>query len=385
MGLCDADNIRMMSGCINQHLECRLNAENSSIQQATKSYEAWMRNRTNIVESQLQAKHQQMREDLISFFRGTYYRWAQLWPEECDDLCGAPQVVAVGDLHVDSFGTWRDSEGRLCWGVDDFDESYPLPYTSDLVRLATSLRLSIDSESLSIKFKDGCEAILEGYRRTLKASGRPMVLAECEKVIGELGFTCIKRPDKFWKALNAKPAISEGLPKDVKKAVEATFPDPRLEYKVVRREAGLGSLGQVRFVSIAEWYGNCIAREAKAMLPSACVWLDGKNDSSPSYYTKAMNSNVRPCDPYQRIEGKWLVRRLSPDSNPIYITDLPTKRDEQALLDAMGSEAANVHLGTPGQAKNILKDLDGREAKWLKTAGKHMAKVITQEWKSYKT
>jgi uncharacterized protein (DUF2252 family) len=35
-----------------------------------------------------------------------------------------------------------DIEGRLCWGVDDFDESYPLPYTKDLVRLATSAKIA---------------------------------------------------------------------------------------------------------------------------------------------------------------------------------------------------------------------------------------------------
>src|ERR1039458_5738131 len=39
-------------------------------------------------------------------------------------LRDAPKVLAVGDLHVGSFGTWRDTEGRLSWGVDDFDESY---------------------------------------------------------------------------------------------------------------------------------------------------------------------------------------------------------------------------------------------------------------------
>ena len=58
-------------------------------------------------------------------------------------------MLAVGDLHVNSFGTWRDAEGRLCWGVDDFDESYPLAYTNDLVRLAASLKIVIDAESLS--------------------------------------------------------------------------------------------------------------------------------------------------------------------------------------------------------------------------------------------
>src|SRR5216683_5892811 len=46
------------------------------------------------------------------------------------EVARAPQIVAVGDLHVGSFGTWRDGEGRLCWGVDDFDEAYPLPYTN---------------------------------------------------------------------------------------------------------------------------------------------------------------------------------------------------------------------------------------------------------------
>jgi hypothetical protein len=342
-----------------------------------------MRGFTGIIESQLSSKHEQMKQDLLAFFRGTYYRWAQLWPEECADFCNAPEVLAVGDLHVDSFGTWRDSEGRLCWGVDDFDESFPLPYTNDLIRLATSLRLAIDAESLSIRFKNGCEAIREGYEETLKSRGRPMVLAECEETVGELGFACIKRPDKFWKALNSKPTISEGLPKDAKKALEATLPDPRVEYKVVRREAGLGSLGQERFVAIAKWYGNCIAREAKAMLPSACVWLIGKNAQGQSYYSKAMNSTVRPCDPYQRIVGKWLIRRLSPDSNPIYIADLPTKSDEQELLHAMGSEAANVHLGTRGQTKNILRDLNGRKTKWLRGAADDMAKLMKREWKSY--
>lgn len=355
----------------------------NSIRQATTSYEKWMRGCTNIIDSQLAAKHTKMRADLPSFFRATYYRWAQLWPDECEDLRDGPEVLSVGDLHVDSFGTWRDSEGRLCWGVDDFDESYPLPYTNDLIRLGASLRIAIDAESLSLTFKDGCEAILEGYRKTLLAGGRPMVLAECETKLGQLGFQCIKRPEKFWKGLNERPTVENGLPKEVKKALESTFPNPKLGYKVVRREAGLGSLGQERFVAIAKWYGNCIAREAKAMSPSACVWLSGTNDKGQSFYSKAMNSTIRPCDPYQQIIGKWLIRRLSPDSNPIYIADLPTKRDEEALVQAMGSEAANVHLGTPKEVKNILKDLQLRKAKWLAAAAKHMAKIMKHEWKEY--
>ena len=113
------------------------------IQRATHEYEAWMRRCTKVVESELTGKHEQMRSDPFLFFRGTYYRWTQLWPEICNDLHKAPRVLGVGDLHVGSFGTWRDREGRLCWGVDDFDDAYPLPYSNDLVRLAASIRMVI--------------------------------------------------------------------------------------------------------------------------------------------------------------------------------------------------------------------------------------------------
>jgi hypothetical protein len=36
---------------------------------------------------------------------------------------GAPVVTGVGDLHVENFGTWRDADARLVWGVNDFDEA----------------------------------------------------------------------------------------------------------------------------------------------------------------------------------------------------------------------------------------------------------------------
>src|SRR5271170_5015238 len=148
--------------------------------QATSSYESWMRSCATIVESDLRLKHEQMRSDLFMFFRGTFYRWAQLWPEICPDLSRAPMVLACGDLHVNSFGTWRDSEGRLAWGVDDFDDSYPLPYTNDLVRLATSVKLLTDSSDLNIRYREGCEAIVEGYEEALRGGGCAFVLAEHE-------------------------------------------------------------------------------------------------------------------------------------------------------------------------------------------------------------
>src|SRR6202158_5818529 len=149
-----------------------------TIAQATTSYETWMRRCTRVVEAHLRRKPRLMRDDPFGFLRGSFYRWAQLWPTVCRELHRAPHVLAVGDLHVGSFGTWRDAEGRLCWGVDDFDECWPLPYTNDLVRLAASAKILADAKQLAVSVKDLCDAILDGYVKTLRSGGAPFVLAE---------------------------------------------------------------------------------------------------------------------------------------------------------------------------------------------------------------
>lgn len=360
-------------------------AKEMNIHQATRSYEEWMRQCcTTVIEADLRFKHQQMREEPFMFFRATFYRWAQQWPELCPDLNHAPKVLAVGDLHVDSFGTWRDAEGRLCWGVDDFDESWPLPYTNDLVRLAASAKIVADSEQLSINVKDSCDAILDGYVRSLKGGGEPFVLAEREQSMEKLGIEAFKPPDGFWEKLAHLPVARGGLPGDAVQSLRKTLPSADLDCKIARRKAGLGSLGQERFVALVRWKGGWIARELKTLLPSACLWLEGRSGHFQSYYREAINSAVRSNDPFQTVGGKWLTRRLSPDSNPIEMAALSRKRDEEKLLYAMGAEAANVHLGSKRQTANILKDLSKRKSDWLRSAAKSTSKAVVGEWKEYR-
>jgi hypothetical protein len=138
-------------------------------------------------------------------------------------------------------------------------------------------------------------------------------------------------------------------------------------------------------VAIAEWEGGCIAREAKAMVPSSCAWLNGRSGDRNSYYQQAIARAVRAHDPFQKTVGRWIMRRLSPDSNPVEIACLSKKRDEEKLLHAMGSEAANVHLGSRPRIKDILKDLDRRKTNWLRSAAKAMANAIEKDWKEYRS
>ena len=351
---------------------------------ATHSYETWMRRCAVVVAGDLRTKHAEMRSELFKFFRATFYRWIQQWPDVCRDLRRAPHVLAVGDLHVGSFGTWRDAEGRLCWGVDDFDEAYRLPYTNDLCRLAASAKVVIDAEQLDVKFKDACDVILEGYRDALRHEGCPIVLGDREVNLERLGVEALKRPEDFWPTLQHRPTVRSPLPAGVRRAFRDTLPHSIRDYRVVRREAGIGSLGQQRFVAIASWNGDLIAREAKAMVPSACLWVRGLARRGQSFYQRALEGAVRSPDPVQSMHGTWLVRRLSPDANPIEIADLPKRRDEETLLRAMGTEAANVHLGSRRQIVAVLEDLRRRKANWLRVAAKAMADATHHDWKRFR-
>jgi hypothetical protein len=150
-------------------------------------------------------------------------------------------------------------------------------------------------------------------------------------------------------------------------AIQESLP-PTIDYKVSRRQAGMGCLRQPRFVAVAEHEGGCIAREIKAADPSAMVWNNGESGSGERYHHKAIASAVRSRDPYQETVKGWVLRRLSPDSNPIELDGLPKVRDEHTLLRALGEEAANRHLGSKKQISGVLKDLRGRKNDWLRKA-----------------
>jgi hypothetical protein len=351
--------------------------------EATRSYESWMARHHELVPHQLIDKHTSMKENLFAFFRGTFYRWMQIWPSTVSKpVQKAPHILAVADLHIDSFGTWRDIEGRLAWGVDDFDEASYLPYTNDLVRLASSVRIVSATGVLQISLRQACDTILEAYRDTLRSGGAPIILAENEHILETLGIKELKGPLNFWKKLNRLPHCQRDCPGQALKALEHSLPRS-VPYKLVRRAAGIGSLGRPRFVAIAEWKGGFIAREAKAMIPPAAAW-NHDNARTNNYYNRIIKSAVRSHDPFQQVIGGWLIRRLSPDSDPISISDWPRKRDEITLLRSMSREVANIHLGSTSQVKSILSHLESIDSEWLHEDARQMAKAVTKDWKEYR-
>ena len=325
-----------------------------------------------------------MAADAFSFLRATYYRWAEIWPEELPELADAPRVLAIGDLHVENYGTWRDAEGRLVWGVNDFDEATNLPYTADLVRMATSAGLAAAEGHLTINLKEACAAVLGGYASCLKAGGRPMVLAENDRWLRKLATGRLRDPVSFWSRMGELPTARGPLASNLQELLRQRLPRSAGSVRYARRRAGVGSLGLERLVAIAEWNGGLVAHEAKALAPSARDWSHPPHGAERIHYLELVNQSVRCPDPMVEVRDVWLVRRLSPDCSRILLDELPKRRDEARLLKAMGWEAGNMHLGTRGAGKAILADLARRKQGWLRDAATRMARRLRVDWKEWR-
>lgn len=357
----------------------------TDIRQATAAYERWLGAQMTIVTADLRHKHERMAESPFVFLRGTFYRWIERWPVICPEIVHAPRVLAVGDLHVENFGTWRDAEGRLVWGVNDVDEAWPLPYTQDLTRLATSALFAIRTCQFKLLPRVACAAILEGYRRGLEVGGRALVLAERRRWLREIALSEERAPVVFWEKIDANRPARGAIPH---KVLRDSLPDHRAPYRVVRRVAGVGSLGRQRFVALTDWFGSRIAREAKAFAPSAAELVMGTGNTRRAggrpLGAELLSRAVRGADPFFRIADGWIVRRLAPDCSRIELQDLAAARDERRLLRAMGFETANMHLGSVTR-QTLLADLVARKPSWLRRAAIQMADVVEADWRDWRS
>jgi uncharacterized protein (DUF2252 family) len=353
------------------------------IGEATASYERWLlKQGVPILRGDLDLKHRLMAADAFSFLRATFYRWSQLWPEVCPESASAPVVLAVGDLHVENFGTWRDSEARLIWGVNDFDEVTSLPYTQDLIRLACSALLAIEESRLTLSGRRACEAVLAGYTESLRSGGGVAVLAERYRWLRDLAVARLKDQRPFWAHLRGLRSVSRHTEPKIRRLLEASLPTQNLDTRLVHRRAGLGSLGRQRLVVLADWQGGLVAREAKPLAPSAWLWARNA-EGARIRYMELVHRAVRVPDPCLAVHGRWLIRRLAPDSSRIELASLPRGHDENRLLWMMGWETANLHLGTPSQRRRVLADLARRKTTWLAKAADRMLEAVTRDWRKW--
>ncbi len=350
------------------------------------SFEAWMAEQLGclLVTGDLRHKHKRMRRDPFLFLRGTCWRWAEIAGVEAPELMEGPAVGSVGDAHVGNFGLWRDAEGRLVWGVNDFDEAATIPYRMDLARLVTSARLARrkgDTDGAdSTDDRDLAEAALDGYAAGI-ADPRPWVLEQDHVWLRDLFAATDHERVRFWAKLrDAKPAGPVATPyrAALERAVESAAAGATGPIAFSRRRAGVGSLGRPRLVALADDAGGPIAREAKALLPSC--W---DRDAPAGQHYALARGRYRSPDPFLRAEGGIVSRRLAPNSRKIDI-GAHKRRVRRRLIGAMARDIGAIHAADARARAAIVEHLAREGHAWLDRAADAMVEATRRDWHAFR-
>lgn len=363
-----------------------------NIVESTRFYEAWLADQTDLQKKRLGRKHEQMAIGPCPFLRASFYRWVQRWRKECRQLDEREKdvLLVIGNLHLENFGTWRDARGRLVWGVFDYDEACQMPFTMDLVRLATSIALAAEVVGSDITVDKIAGFLVAGYEEGLDAAGAPIFVAERGRPeLLALVEAAKQSPEDFWaRRLSAQdnPVIKpKELPRGLEDVFRSTFArGAKPAYHRQKRPGGLGSLGRRRYIAAVSANDQPVAREARALVPSAVDWLEMR-PTATSLTATLLQRSVRSPDPCLQVHDRWLVRRLSPETTKLELAAFRKSSSpalSAELIHAMGFESANIHLGSksPGELQTALSSLSKElGVDWLRAAAERMEQVTRED------
>lgn len=348
------------------------------------NYETWLKSQCDIVAFDLDYKHRRMRKNAFLFLRATFFRWAKQIGAKCPGLANAPLVDAIGDLHTENFGTWRDEDSRLVWGINDFDDADAIPYAYDLVRLATSAVLAAEhTKNEKVHPKQTADAILNGYRRGLETPGPTLPHQTAPWILPLVRFNT---KHFYSDLLDPKACPLKKPPAAVAEALVDSLPKTSsAPHFRARLKVGGGGLGRPRYIAIAEWQGGFVVREAKAWVPSAWSYAHGMK-STPSIFLSRAKGVNRSFDRRLDIDPKsrFIIRRIAADSHKLNLGDNPGSRLSQKVLGRMGFETAAIHATNAPATEAVERDLIGRPTDWLVDAVETMRAAVKEDFHAWK-
>ena len=286
-----------------------------SFADSTRRYEAWLAQYCKIDDAGLAEKREKIKAAPFPFLRGTFYRWPHHFAAVEPRIAEAARILSIGDTHIENFGTWRDEEGRHAWGVNDFDEAAELPWTSDLVRLATSVILAADAktrcgESLRARFSKAIGKAVEDRtlgrsysRRTIRSCAISRSSKARQPVDSGRSFATSARPARF------QPRSSTSFSRASRPRREASNSPAGLRVSVAsvaratsRSPSGMGASSRAR-------------PRPQRHRPFTCDEAEGRDQVLDHRRIRALA--FQPRDPAFRLTREWILRRLSPEGDKI--------------------------------------------------------------------
>ena len=303
-------------------------------------------------------KYRAMCASAFAFYRGTAHLFWEDARAHRTSIPEAPLVWACGDLHFENFGCYRGANGLAYFDLNDFDEAALAPATWELTRFVTSLYVA--APALALRRSDLTELamhFLSSYQSAL-ATGKAQWIerATATGMVRTL-FRRVKRRTRAM--LLASRTVSQGgrrvlridgertlaLPRDERAQLLAAFRSYFATHHegrkikpvdIARRIAGLGSLGNRRYVMLVQ---EADARrkyhlvDAKEARPSSLARFDGIHQRAWA------NEADRVVQLQRRLQAVTpaLLQAASIEGRPYIVRSLQPTEDRLSLADARGN------------------------------------------------
>jgi uncharacterized protein (DUF2252 family) len=325
----------------------------------------------------LTMKALRLRQDPFAFFRGTNPLFLQFLPRS-HFLFRAPSTLICGDLHLENFGAFK-GDNRLCYfDLNDFDEGCLAPFTIDVVRFVTGVKVAAKGLGIS-KAQCGAltgrfvaayaQALREGKPRWIErslATGvfRTLLRRAMQRPRAELldRFTKLKGKERRLRidgvrALALEPGDRSSLKRFLARLeLPAPGPDFFELLDAARRVAGNGSLGLERYMILVRGRGSPdgnFVLDLKFAAPSAvAAWL---RREQPGWRNDAMR--VRAVQTSMQAISPAMLHAVTFRSRPFILKELQPSIDRLDLtqwhgklnrftqaVEGMGRVAAWAHL-----------------------------------------
>ena len=346
-----------------------------------------------------------------AFYRGTACLfYADVTAAEdpfADERSGA--IWVHGDLHVENFGTYLNSDGRLVFDINDFDEAYLGRFTWDLQRFAASLALvgwqkalpEDDVRRLVGRYLRAYLAQVDEYRRSedddfalhldntdgpihaVLVAARQERRADLLDALTEIedGTRVLRHDDSVRRlskrersqVVSAFERYLESIP-ETKRFDRALFYE--LHDVVGKSGFGIGSAGLPAYNVLVEGFSQALDNDVvlsmkQANVPAVSRFVDTaaveKYFDHEGHRTvvsqRALQVHTDPLLGYTELDGVgYVVSELSP-----YEVDLDwsgiTEPDEIAsVVDLLGRATAKIHCASDEDSDQDLVDFQVEDA-----------------------
>jgi uncharacterized protein (DUF2252 family) len=356
-------------------------------------------------------KFRKMASDPHSFYRGSACLfYADVTEEDdpyADERSGA--IWIHGDLHVENFGTYLNSDGRLVFDINDFDEAYLGHFTWDLQRFAASLALvgwqkalpEDDVRRLIGRYVRSYLSQVDDYRHSeddddfalhLDNTTGPikgaLVSARCNKRADLLDrMTVVDRGLRTFRDDGSVRRLSKTERKKVVAAFERyldTIPEDKrfdrglfyeLRDVVGKSGFGIGSAGLPAYNLLVEGYSQALDNDVvlsmkQANVPAVSRFVDSARVDD--YFDhegqrtvvsqRALQVHTDPLLGYTTLDGVgYVVSEVSPYEVDLDWSDLVEPDDIAEVVDLLGRATAKIHCASDEDSEQDLVDFQVEE------------------------